>query len=192
MIIVVDSDNILYAPIIREFLKYILKSGHVFAGILNMDAHGNSSRPFLSRSRYVDELKVGGFKAGIYEYEAFRRQLKGTPPFFYGPKQAVIIKSRFIIDEDILSGIEYALKRVPPMLRNCISDETVLGLYAYLCSRLKGVEKACRILWTIGSYHMRGHRGGFVLNEALVAYAHYRLASALSRRFGIWNLRGLL
>ncbi|MEM0184085.1 MAG: hypothetical protein QXU93_10950, partial [Thermoproteus sp.] len=169
----VDSDNILD----HDFAKiHAEASADPIYTVLDEEAWTNNARQFLSRSR------SGGRKIGdrdVYLYRVYDPSIsaifRGGSLFFIGPKQAVYFKTP--PEVDIVEKVERAFNRVAKDLRNYISDETVLGVLAYL----SGIRE---VPWIVASHHY--HHGSTPPRavKPLVAMAHYQFASGLVEEFG--------
>jgi Putative integral membrane protein DUF46. len=73
---------------------------------------------------------------------------------------------------EILNKLEHGLDRVHIWLRNFISDETLLGIVAYLM----GIKE---VPWVVASRYFHHDSAPGKVNEALVASAHRQLAKGL-------------
>ena len=137
------------------------------------------SKAFLAGSRKVSEIKVNNGTKPIYAYRVYGDSInaifKGGSIFFIGPKQVVVPTK--MVDMEILNRVEKALNNVDPWLRNFISDETLLGILAFLM----GIKE---VPWTIASHHY--HHGSTLgkATELLVAAAHYQFGKELFKEFG--------
>ena len=95
---------------------------------------------------------------------------RGQSPVFFGPKQAVIINHVPIRDYvDVLRDV---LSDVPKAIRNCIADETILGLYALMIGQ-------ARTPWFPAAYNAGSSSD--VCGKKLRAYANYALFKSLIR-----------
>ena len=97
-------------------------------------------------------------------------QRLGHSPVFFGPKQAIIINHKPIID--YVADLHNVLIDVPKTVRNCIADETILGLYALLIGQLETP-------W-FPAAHNAGSSGD-ACGKKLRAYTHYVLFKSLIR-----------
>ena len=93
--------------------------------------------------------------------------------FFWGPKQVVYLRS--FPDNELIGRIYKAFMCVTPWIRNLVSDETLLGLIAWL----SGVE---HVPWTVASHHFH-HGSGLPPSKCLIAMAHAQFAKGLWREF---------
>ena len=80
--------------------------------------------------------------------------------------------------------MQRALSRVDIQLRNFISDETLLGIMAYVM----GVRE---VPWVVAShhYHHRSAPSKGKVSELLVAIAHYQFAKSLARELKLREIR---
>lgn len=170
--LVVDSDNVV-EPLLAE-AHGELRKNPVYT-VLDEEAWSRSPRNFLVRSRQI------GAVAGrpVYAYKVYdgswRGLLRGGSLFFIGPKQVVAFSKLF--DREILEKVGRALSRVDMWLRNFISDETLLGILAYL----SGIEE---VPWIVASHHYHHGSTPGKATKLYVAAAHYQFATALGREFG--------
>ena len=175
-IMVVDSDNIVES-VLTDIHKVLGAQAPIYT-ILDVEAWRRSPWHFLIRSRKVSDIKLDNDTRPIYAYRVYDDSLsglfRGGSVFFIGPKQVVVFMK--LPDIELIGRVERAVNQVDPWLRNFISDETLLGVIAYLM----GVRE---VPWTIASHH---HHHGSTLGKAtelLVAAAHYQFAKALYREF---------
>jgi hypothetical protein len=187
--VVIDSDNEVVNPDkVLRFVDWVVKKYVPMAGVLDTTAlvGGKDIPPqFMRRTIKVDE--VYGMRIGFYE--TYKPGLRGNP-FFIGPKQIVVLNlvgEGGIYDGEkvgkTLGGVERAFTAVNPVLRNYISDETLLGLLAHLLG-------ICCAPYLVGStvHHVHGSTPGVEQRhyKHLVARAHYEFAKALCKE-GLCN-----
>jgi hypothetical protein len=190
--VVVDSDNVIdsiFLDIHRE-----LGTASIYT-VLDIDAWERSPQQFLRRSRFF--TKIAGKDVYLYRVFEPRQTFRGGSLFFIGPKQVVVFTK--VPEVEILNKLERALDRVHIWLRNFISDETLLGIVAYLM----GIKE---VPWVVASRHFHHGSAPGKVNEALVASAHRQFAKGLIKEFGsyefylyylkytaalVWNLRNL-
>jgi len=187
--VVIDSDNEVVNPDkVLRFVDWVVRKYVPMAGVLDTTAlvGGKDVPPqFLARTIGVDE--VYGMKIGFYE--TYRPSLRGNP-FFIGPKQVVVLNlvgEGGIYDGEkvgrTLGRVERAFTAVNPVLRNYISDETLLGLLAHLLG-------ICCVPYLVGGtvHHVHNSTPGVVQRhyKHLVARAHYEFAKALCKE-GLCN-----
>jgi hypothetical protein len=187
--VVVDSDNEVVNPDkVLRFVDWVVKKYVPMAGVLDTTAlvGGKDIPPqFMRRTTKVDEEY--GMKIGFYE--TYKPSLRGNP-FFIGPKQIVVLNlvgEGGIYDGEkvsrTLGRIERAFTAVNPVLRNYISDKTLLGLLAHLLG-------ICCVPYLVGgtAHHTHNSTPGVVQRhyKHLVARAHYEFAKALCRE-GLCN-----
>jgi hypothetical protein len=171
----VDSDNVLTGdfPKVHRLLLRAAEENELRAyGVMDLECWEAGAGHFLRRSELSDV--VGVFSYRVYDPRFF---FKGGNPFFWGPKQAVYLGR--LPDEELVEGLASALSRVTPYLRNLLSDESLLGVMAWL----SGVE---RIPWTAASHHLH-HGSGRAGDELSVARAHAQFAEGLWRAFRKWE-----
>lgn len=146
--------------------------------ILDEEAWRRNPRHFLIRSRKINDIKLPDGVRPVYAYKVYDDSIsgmfRGGSVFFIGPKQVVTFMR--LPDIELIARVERALNRVDPWLRNFISDETLLGILAFLM----GIRE---IPWTIASHHY--HHGSTLgkATELLVAAAHYQFAKELYKEF---------
>jgi len=89
---------------------------------------------------------------------------RGHSPVFFGPKQAIIVNHNPIAS--YIDTLMDALGEVPKQIRQCIADETILGLYALMIGQ--------RLTpWFPMAYNVVS--SGDTCNRHVRAYAHYLL-----------------
>jgi hypothetical protein len=178
--VIIDSDNEVAEPEkVGKFIGWAVEEGIPLAGVLDTTALVNGKgipMQFLMRTSMVIEDK-DGMRIGFYEI--YKPSLRGNP-FFIGPKQVVVLNLVGVRDEvmGLLGRVERAFTAVNPVLRNYISDETLLGLLAHLL----GMSVAP---YLVGGtvHHVHGSTPGVVQKhyKHLVARAHYEFAKALCK-----------
>ena len=175
--VVVDSDNLL-----EDSFKEIysaLKDAPLYT-LMNIEAWSNEEAraTYLRRSRKIGEISVRGETRPLLLYKVYEGPgasiFRGGSPFFIGPKQVVVFRK--YPGEEILRGIERAIREVDPWLRNFINDETPLGIIAYLM----GIKE---VYWTFGSYHLYHGSTPSRQTPFLVALAHVQFANGLAKVF---------
>ena len=111
----------------------------------------------------MTKVRVGGVD---YPITATRIVLnrRGHSPVFFGPKQAIIVNHNPITS--YIDTLRDTLGDVPRQIRQCIADETILGLYALMIGQ--------RLTpWFPMAYNAGG--SGDTCNKHVRAYAHYLL-----------------
>jgi hypothetical protein len=89
---------------------------------------------------------------------------RGFSPVFFGPKQAIIVNHN--PKASYIDALMDALGEVPRQVRQCIADETVLGLYALMIGQ--------RLTpWFPMAYNAGSSSD--TCNKHVRAYAHYLL-----------------
>lgn len=173
--IVVDSDNVVDPMFLKVHEKL---RGYPIYTILDFEAWGRNPGHFLSRSKKIGDIDINGESRPLYAYKVFDSSIKGLlrggSLFFIGPKQVVAFSK--LPDLDLVVRLERALSMVDPWLRNFISDETVLGVLAYLM----GIEE---VPWTIASHHHHHGSTPGSATKVLVAAAHYQFSKGLLKEF---------
>jgi hypothetical protein len=162
----VDSDNV----VTEDFLKHHeeLRHNGVY-GILDYERwSGKAARLFLERSTLKDRER----KIFMYKVHEPKNYLRGGPPFFWGPKQAIYLRT--LPAEDLVNGLDSALAHVTPCIRNLLIDESLLGVMAWLA----GMNY---IPWTVASHHFH-HGSGQRTDKHLIAKAHAQFAK------GLWHV----
>jgi hypothetical protein len=183
--VVIDSDNEVSEPNkVGKFIDWVVNEGIPIAGVLDTTALINGKgipMQFLARTSMVIEDE-DGMRIGFYE--TYKPGLRGNP-FFIGPKQIVVLNLVGVRDKvvGLLDRVERAFTAVNPVLRNYISDETLLGLLAHLL----GISV---IPYLVGGtvHHVHGSTPGVTQRhyKHLVARAHYEFAKALCKE-GLCN-----
>ena len=189
--VVIDSDNEVTEPDkVSKFIDWVVNEDIPIAGVLDTTALVNGRgipMQFLVRTSFVAEDE-DGMRIGFYE--TYKPGLRGNP-FFIGPKQIVVLnlmgaeelKGHLGIVRGLLDRVERAFNAVNPVLRNYISDETLLGLLAHLLG-------ICCVPYLVGGtvHHVHGSTPGVTQKhyKHLVARAHYEFAKALCKE-GLCN-----
>jgi len=178
--VVVDSDNEVVNPDrVLRFIDWVVRERNPIAGVLDTTAlvDGKDIPPqFMKRTPMVIEDK-DGMRVGFYQ--TYKPGLRGNP-FFIGPKQIVVLNLVGVRDKvmGLLDRIERAFTAVNPVLRNYISDETLLGLLAH--SLGIGV-----VPYLVGGTVHHTHNSTPDVTQKhyrhLVARAHYEFAKALCK-----------
>ncbi len=96
---------------------------------------------------------------------------RGHSPVFFGPKQAIIVNHK--PRESVIELLMDVVRAVPRQLRNCIADETILGLYALMIGQ-------SLTPWFPVAVNA-GH-GGDSCGRHARAYTHYLLFKILKRK----------
>ena len=173
--IVVDSDNVV-DPVFPE-IHMKLRNNPVYT-ILEFESWGRNPSHLLTRSRKIGDVDLNGEIRPLYAYKVYDDSIggifRGGPLFFIGPKQVVAFSK--LPDLDLVTRVERALSAVDPWLRNFISDETLLGVLAYLM----GIKE---VPWTIASHHYHHGSTSGSATKILVASAHYQFSKGLLREF---------
>lgn len=175
-LLVVDSDNVLDKGV-REFLKSYNEKILTF---MDWDDWNNGSKGIMPRSERVGEIEFGGVKRPLYEYQVYNGSIFSSgATFFIGPKQAVFISSK--IDEEIYKRLKAAVLSLPKSLAKHITDETFLGVLAYLI----GLKK---VKWTVGSRHFSLGPEVMIpkqlkIMRAVTALSHEVFADSLYKQF---------
>jgi len=168
-VIFVDSDNV----VSEDFMKYhnLLCSYDIGYGILDYEAWSYEAKHLLIRSIPINNNQgIPIFKYRVYDR---RYYFRGGPIFFWGPKQVVYL--RRLPDRELIDKVYKGFINIVPWIRNLVSDETLLGLLAWL----SGIEY---IPWTIASHHFH-HGSGQSANKCLIAMAHAQFAKGLWHEF---------
>ena len=178
--VIIDSDNEVAEPErVSKFIGWAVEEGIPLAGVLDTTAlvDGKDIPPqFMKRTPMVIEDK-DGMRVGFYQ--TYKPGLRGNP-FFIGPKQIVVLNMAGVRDKvmGLLDRIERAFTAVNPVLRNYISDETLLGLLAH--SLGIGV-----VPYLVGGTVHHTHNSTPDVTQKhyrhLVARAHYEFAKALCK-----------
>jgi len=165
-VIFVDSDNV----VTEDFLKHhhLLCSYGVY-GILDHECWTRGAQQLLKRCFPKNHEHV------IFMYKVYepKNYFRGGSPFFWGPKQVIYLRS--LPSEDLIDKLKAALMHVTPYIRNLVSDESLLGVMAWLM----GINY---IPWTVASHHFH-HGSGRSADKHLVAKAHAQFAKGLWSTF---------
>lgn len=175
-VMVVDSDNVV-EPVLTEVHKVLSAQAPIYT-ILDVETWKRNPKHLLIRSREIGDVKLGNDTRPIYAYKVYDDSLgglfRGGPIFFIGPKQVIAFMK--LPDIELINRVEKTVNQIDPWLRNFISDETLLGVIAYLMD----IKET---LWTIASHH---HYHGSTLGkitELFVAIAHHQFAKAYTGSF---------
>ena len=176
-VMVVDSDNVVKPQLANA---HTMLKGYGIYTILDEEAwgRGRDRSNFVKRSRPMGELNVGGLKVPLYSYRVYDDSIggmfRGGSVFFIGPKQVIYMGK--VPEPELVNKVERAFMGVNRDLRPFISDETVLGVLAYLM----GFRE---VPWTVMSNHLHhGSTPGYA-TKPLIAMAHYQFAKGLYREF---------
>ena len=151
--VVVDSDVVLD----KSFTKIYEKAINMNTKLIGIaDVNGKPS--------IRDVVKDG------IPYTRILYAKRGHSPVFFGPKQALIINHA--PDGDVVNTLRSILHDVPRTIRNCIADETVLGLYALLIGQTTTP-------WFPAAYNAGSSEDA--CGRKLRAYAYYVLFKSLIR-----------
>jgi hypothetical protein len=156
--VVVDSDVVLHSsfPSVLRTVMEMIGDNTQLIGVADVDGKPGS-RDVMTK------VSVGG---GDYPITATRIVLnrRGHSPVFFGPKQAIIVNHNPIAS--YIDALMDVLGNVPRQVRQCIADETILGLYALMIGQ--------RLTpWFPMAYNAGG--SGDTCNKHVRAYAHYLL-----------------
>jgi hypothetical protein len=160
--VIVDSDVVLH----RDFPS-LLKTAEEMSGD-NTQLIGVADADGKPGPRDVmTKVRVDG---GDYPITATRIVLnrRGHSPVFFGPKQAIIVNHNPIAS--YIDALMDVLGDVPKQIRQCIADETILGLYALMIGQ--------RLTpWFPMAFNAGG--SGDACDRHIRAYAHYLLFKKL-------------
>jgi hypothetical protein len=156
--VIVDSDVILHRefPNLLEVVKEMSGDNTQLIGVAEV---GSKPTPRDVRVK----AKVGNNEYPINATKIVYNK-RGFNPVFFGPKQAIIINHT--PNKSIIDALTYTLSIVPRQIRQCIADETILGLYAIMIGQ--------RLTpWFPMAFNAGG--SGDTCNRHIRAYAHYLL-----------------
>ncbi len=156
--VIVDSDVVLHRSFPSVLRTVMEMSGDNTQLIGVADADGKPTPRDV-----MTKVRVDG---GDYPITATRIVLnrRGHSPVFFGPKQAIIVNHNPIAS--YIDTLMDVLGNVPRQIRQCIADETILGLYALMIGQ--------RLTpWFPMAYNAGG--SGDTCNKHVRAYAHYLL-----------------
>ena len=189
-----DSDNVI-DPWFLQIHEQLKEMG--IYSVLDFEEWHRGAKVFLAKSKKIKtiEITVESIVAEQYYYQHQFHIEERTVPievysfpiydptvhrggnvFFIGPKQ--LIYFRKMPDYEIVEKLKKAVEAIPPEFRNLVSDETLLGIAAYLMGYRE-------IPWVVGSHHHQ-HGSGFVQSKpakAIGASGHLYFAKALSKEF---------
>jgi len=156
--VIVDSDVVLHKdfPSLLRTVMEMSGDNTQLIGIADVDGKPGP-RDVMTK------VKVNG---GDHPITATRIVLnrRGHSPVFFGPKQAIIVNHNPIAS--YIDTLRDTLGDVPRQIRQCIADETILGLYALMIGQ--------RLTpWFPMAYNAGG--SGDTCNKHVRAYAHYLL-----------------
>jgi len=160
--VIVDSDVVLHRDFPSLLRSVMEMSGDNSQLIGVADADGKPGPRDV-----MTKVRVDG---GDYPVTATRIILnrRGHSPVFFGPKQAIIVNHE--PKASVINALMDALSEVPRQIRQCIADETVLGLYALMIGQ--------RLTpWFPMAYNAGG--SGDACDRHIRAYAHYLLFKKL-------------
>ena len=160
--VIVDSDVVLHRsfPSVLRTVMEMSSDNSQLIGVADVDGKPGP-RDVMTK------VKVGG---GDYPITATRIVLNrhGHSPVFFGPKQAIIVNHNPIAS--YIDALMDVLGEVPRQIRQCIADETVLGLYALMIGQ--------RLTpWFPMAFNAGG--SGDTCGRHVRAYAHYLLFKKL-------------
>jgi hypothetical protein len=156
--VIVDSDVVLHRSFPSVLRTVMEMSGDNSQLIGVADADGKPGPRDV-----MTKVRVDG---GDYPVTATRIVLnrRGHSPVFFGPKQAIIVNHK--PKASYIDTLMDALGNVPRQVRQCIADETVLGLYALMIGQ--------RLTpWFPMAFNAGG--SGDACDRHVRAYAHYLL-----------------
>lgn len=151
--VIVDSDVVLDKSFIKAYEK-----------AMSMDAKLIGIADINGKPSTRDVVKGG------IPYTRILYTRRGYSPVFFGPKQAIIINHD--VDVDVVMHLHDVMIDVPKAIRNCIADETILGLYALLVGQLETP-------WFPIAYNAGLSKDA--CGGKLRAFAHYMLFKSLIR-----------
>jgi hypothetical protein len=166
--VIVNSDVILHRefPTLLEVVKEMSGDNMQLIGIAEV---GSKPTPRDVRIK----AKVGNndtVSVGNNEYPINATRIvynkRGFNPVFFGPKQAIIINHA--PNKSIIDALTYTLSSVPRQIRQCIADETILGLYAIM-------NKQQLTPWFPMAYNTSTSDNASTCNKHISDYAHYLL-----------------
>ena len=166
--VIVNSDVILHRgfPNLLEVVKEMSGDNMQLIGVAEV---GSKPTPRDVRIK----AKVGNndtVSVGNNEYPINATKIvynkRGFNPVFFGPKQAIIINHT--PNKSIIDALTYTLSSVPRQIRQCIADETILGLYAIM-------NKQQLTPWFPMAYNTSTSDNASTCNKHISDYAHYLL-----------------
>jgi len=156
--VIVDSDVVLHRnfPSVLRTVMEMSGDNTQLVGVADVDGKPGP-RDVMTKVRVTD---------GDYPITATRIVFnkRGHSPVFFGPKQAVIVNHKPKVS--VIDMLRDTLTEVPRQIRQCIADETILGLYALMIGQ-----------WLTPWFPMAYNAvsSGDACNRHVRAYAHYLL-----------------
>jgi len=158
--VIVNSDVILHRefPNLLEVVKEMSGDNTQLIGVAEV---GSKPTPRDVRIK----AKVGNNEYPINATKIVYNK-RGFNPVFFGPKQAIIINHT--PNKSIIDALTYTLSSVPRQIRQCIADETILGLYAIM-------NRQQLTPWFPMAYNASTGDNASTCNKHISDYAHYLL-----------------
>ncbi len=160
--VIVDSDVVLHRdfPSLLRTVMEMSGDNTQLIGVADVDGKPGP-RDVMIR------VRVGGVDYPVTATRiVFSR--RGHSPVFFGPKQAIIVNHE--PKASVINVLIDTLGEIPRQIRQCIADETILGLYALMIGQ--------RLTpWFPMAYNAGG--SGDTCNKHVRAYAHYLLFKKL-------------
>jgi len=156
--VIVDSDVILDSkfPHFLEIVKAMSGNDTQLIGIADANGKPGSRDTTMTIRIGNDEYSVAATRI-VYNK-------RGHSPVFFGPKQAIIVNHT--PNKSVIDALIDGLGNVPRQIRQCIADETILGLYALMIGQ--------RLTpWFPMAFNAGG--SGDACNRHVRAYVHYLL-----------------
>jgi len=158
--VIVDSDVILDSkfPHFLEIVKAMSGNDAQLIGIADANERPGPRDTTMTIKIGDDEYAVNATRI-VYNK-------RGHSPVFFGPKQAIIVNHT--PNKPVIDALMDGLGNVPRQIRQCIADETILGLYALMIGQ--------RLTpWFPVAYNALASGGSDACNRHIRAYAHYLL-----------------
>jgi len=162
--VIVDSDVILDSkfPHFLEIVKAMSDNDTQLIGIADANERPGPRDTTMTIKIGDDEYAVNATRI-VYNK-------RGHSPVFFGPKQAIIVNHT--PNKPVIDALMDGLSNVPRQIRQCIADETILGLYALMIGQ--------RLTpWFPVAYNALASGGSDACNRHIRAYAHYLLFKAI-------------
>ena len=151
--VIVDSDVVLSEDFVNYY-KRVLNMQYKLAGVADA-----KSKPTMR-----------DFSCNDFICTKIVLNKRGHSPVFFGPKQAIIVNHE--VDKRAISALFSAIHNIPKQIRDCIADETILGLYALMIGQQVTP-------WLPAAYNALASGGSDACNRHIRAYAHYLLFKAI-------------
>jgi hypothetical protein len=158
--VIVNSDVILHRefPTLLEVVKEMSGDNMQLIGVAEVGSKPTPRDVRIKAKVGNNEYPINATKI-VYNKRDFS-------PVFFGPKQAIIINHT--PNKSIIDTLMHTLSSEPRQIRQCIADETILGLYAIM-------NKQQLTPWFPMAYNASTSNDYNTCNKHISDYAHYLL-----------------